>query len=53
MYAMLAAGRKLYSELMKVYVWTKARSGMGSLYRSDHQLMFASKCPVPPHTSKC
>jgi len=46
---MLAAGRKLYTELMNVCVWTKAPSGTGSLYRSDHELIFVWKSGRAAH----
>jgi DNA modification methylase len=40
---LLAAGKQAYSELKNVCVWTKDNAGMGSLYRSQHELVFVFK----------
>ena len=40
---LLAAGRDAYSELKNVSVWVKDNGGMGSLYRSQHELVFVFK----------
>jgi DNA modification methylase len=37
---LLAAGTEVYSELKNLCVWTKDNSGMGSFYRSQHELIF-------------
>lgn len=37
---LLAAGRPIYDSLINLCVWTKDRGGMGSLYRSRHELIF-------------
>jgi len=36
---LLAAGREAYDELKDICVWVKDNAGMGSLYRSQHQLI--------------
>jgi DNA modification methylase len=46
---LLAAGRKAYSELKNLCVWVKDRGGMGSLYRSQHELVFLFKNGAAPH----
>jgi DNA modification methylase len=46
---LLAAGRAAYSELKNVCVWTKHNAGMGSLYRSQHELVFVFKHGAAPH----
>lgn len=46
---MLAAGQKAYTELKNLCVWTKTNAGMGSLYRSQHELVFVYKCGSAPH----
>jgi 16S rRNA G966 N2-methylase RsmD len=38
-----AAGRKAYAELKNICVWAKHNAGMGSLYRSQHELVFVFK----------
>jgi 16S rRNA G966 N2-methylase RsmD len=40
---LLAAGCDVYSELKNLCVWVKANGGMGSLYRSQHELVFVFK----------
>ena len=40
---LLAAGHDAYSELKNLCVWAKATPGMGALYRSQHELVFAFK----------
>src|SRR5205085_926819 len=37
---LLAAGRGVYGELKNLCVWVKDNGGMGSLYRSQHELVF-------------
>jgi hypothetical protein len=38
-----AAGRGVYGELKNLCVWVKDNAGMGSLYRSQHELVFVFK----------
>jgi len=40
---LLAAGNKVYTELKNLCVWVKNNGGMGSLYRSQHELIFVFK----------
>lgn len=40
---MLAAGRQAYAELKNLCVWAKDNAGMGSFYRSQHELIFVFK----------
>ena len=40
---LLAAGRQVYGEFKNVCVWIKDNAGMGSLYRSQHELVFVFK----------
>lgn len=39
----LAAGSAAYGELKNLCVWAKDNAGMGSLYRSQHELVFVFK----------
>jgi DNA modification methylase len=48
---MLAAGRDVYSELKNIVVWVKSSAGMGSLYRSQHELVFVFKSGTGRHTN--
>jgi DNA modification methylase len=46
---LLAAGKRAYTELKNLCVWTKDNAGMGSLYRSQHELVFVFKHGRDPH----
>src|SRR5712691_2038420 len=39
----LTAGEQAYTELKAVCIWVKDNGGMGSLYRSQHELIFVFK----------
>jgi hypothetical protein len=39
----LAAGEAVYNGLKNLIVWAKDNGGMGSFYRSRHELIFAFK----------
>lgn len=40
---MLAAGSAVYSKLLNLCVWVKNQAGMGSFYRSQHELVLVYK----------
>jgi DNA methylase/ParB-like nuclease domain len=40
-FELLRAGKSVYDELLNVCVWVKNNGGMGSFYRSQHELVFA------------
>jgi DNA modification methylase len=40
---LVAAGKGAYSDLINICVWVKHNGGMGSLYRSQHELVFVFK----------
>ena len=46
---MLAAGQVVYSELKNLIVWVKDNGGMGSFYRSRHELVFVFKKGTARH----
>jgi DNA modification methylase len=46
---LLTAGAQAYGELKNVCVWVKANAGMGSLYRSQHELVLVFKKPGGAH----
>jgi 16S rRNA G966 N2-methylase RsmD len=46
---LLAAGDEVYSGLLNLCVWNKSNAGMGSLYRSQHELIFVFKVGKGPH----
>ncbi len=46
-----AAGRGAGLELKNVCVWNKTNGGMGSFYRSKHELVFVYKHGTAPHTN--
>ena len=46
---MLEAGEGVYAELKNLIVWAKDNGGMGTFYRSRHELIFAFKQGEAPH----
>jgi DNA modification methylase len=49
LFEVLRAARGLYTELKNLCVWNKDNSGMGSLYRSKHELVLVFKKGKEPH----
>ena len=47
----LSAGNSIYSDLKNMIVWVKTNSGMGTFYRSRHELIFAFKKGDAPHVN--
>ena len=49
---LIAAGEASYDgQLLNVAVWVKTNGGMGSLYRSRHELLFVFKSGKDPHVN--
>ena len=48
---MLAAGREVYSELKNLCVWNKSNAGMGTFYRSKHELIYVWKNGTAAHAN--
>ena len=46
---MLTAGRAVYTELKNLCIWNKNNAGMGSFYRSKHELVFVWKNGTAAH----
>jgi DNA modification methylase len=46
---LLAAAREIDAKLLNLCVWAKDNGGMGSLYRSQHELVFVFKTGDRPH----
>ena len=46
---MMAAGNAVYNELKNLCVWTKTNGGMGTFYRSRHELIFVWKSGTGSH----
>jgi len=46
---LLDAGRSIYDDLLNLCVWNKSNGGMGSLYRSKHELIFVYRHGPGPH----
>jgi DNA modification methylase len=49
LFCLLSAGREVFDELKNLCVWTKDNGGMGSLYRSQHELIAVFKHGTAPH----
>jgi len=45
----MTAAHGTYSEFKNLCVWSKTNGGMGSLYRSQHELFFVFKAGTAPH----
>jgi DNA modification methylase len=45
----MAAGAEVYAEMKNLCVWAKDNGGMGSFYRSQHELVFVYKNGTAPH----
>lgn len=41
----------VYGDLLNICVWNKSNAGMGSLYRSKHEMVFVYKVGSAPHTN--
>ena len=48
---LLEAGYAVFSELKNVCVWNKTNGGMGSFYRSKHEMVFVFKAGTATHTN--
>jgi DNA modification methylase len=48
---MHAAGTAVFAEFKNLIVWNKTNGGMGSFYRSKHELIFVFKAGNLPHTN--
>lgn len=49
LYEVLTAGRAVYAALKNLCVWNKTNGGMGSLYRSKHELVLVFKHGTAAH----
>jgi DNA modification methylase len=48
---LLQAGEIAFSELKNLIVWNKSNGGMGTFYRSKHELIFVFKAGTAEHTN--
>ncbi len=48
---LLEAGARVFSELKNLCVWNKSNGGMGSFYRSKHELVFVFKVGTGTHVN--
>jgi DNA modification methylase len=44
-----AVASSVYDDLLNICVWNKSNAGMGSLYRSKHELVFVYRVGSAPH----
>ncbi len=47
----IAAGKSAFSELKNICVWAKTNGGMGTFYRSQHEMVLVFKIGTAPHTN--
>ncbi|MDR0555551.1 MAG: site-specific DNA-methyltransferase [Holosporaceae bacterium] len=50
-YEIMVASRATYTEFKQLCVWNKDNGGMGSFYRSKHELIFVFKNGTAKHTN--
>jgi DNA modification methylase len=48
---LLDAGEEVFADLKNLCVWNKTNGGIGSFYRSKHELVFVFKVGQGPHTN--
>ncbi len=48
---LLEAGRECFMEMKNLVVWNKSNGGMGTFYRSKHELIFVFKNGSAPHVN--
>lgn len=46
---LLSAGEAVFNELKNLCIWNKTNGGMGTFYRSKHELVFVFKKGTAPH----
>lgn len=46
---LLIAGKEVFDEFKNLCVWNKTNGGMGTFYRSKHELIFVFKVGTAPH----
>jgi DNA modification methylase len=46
---LLTAGKQTYNSLLNICIWVKNNGGMGSFYRSRHELVFVYRNGKAPH----
>jgi len=46
---LMSACDPIYGEMLNLCIWDKSNAGMGSLYRSKHELVFVYKVGTAPH----
>lgn len=51
LYELQTAARSVYSQTLNLCVWAKTNGGMGSFYRSQHELVGVFKVGKAPHTN--
>lgn len=51
LFELLSAARETYSKMKNLCVWSKTNAGMGSLYRSQHELVPVFKNGSAPHVN--
>jgi hypothetical protein len=48
---LLNADEQVFSELKNLCVWNKTNGGMGTFYRSKHELILVFKVGIAPHVN--
>lgn len=48
---LITAGETVFTELKNLCIWNKSNGGMGTFYRSKHEMIFVFKVGTAPHTN--
>ncbi|ARQ02347.1 site-specific DNA-methyltransferase [Pseudorhodoplanes sinuspersici] len=51
LHELFTAGRQVYDDIVNLCVWNKSNAGMGSFYRSKHELVLIFKVGEAAHTN--
>jgi DNA modification methylase len=49
LHELYCVAREIYAEILNLCVWNKTNAGMGTLYRSQHELVLVAKVGEAPH----
>jgi DNA modification methylase len=48
---LITAGDRVYGKRLNICIWKKSNAGLGSLYRSQHEMVFVYRVGDEPHTN--
>src|SRR5690606_25812739 len=51
LHELYGVARQIYTEILNLCIWNKTNAGMGTLYRSQHELVLVGKVGEAPHVN--